>query len=504
MNNFVKKILSLLHIRQKGVGLEVSDEVVRVARFNGKVWQMDAVRLEPGVLVNGRIQKRPEFVAALDAFKTKLRKGKGKNVNVVVCLSSLQAYTQVFSLPSVKGENLEKAVELNLQMASPLGAGESYSGWRVVGRDEHAGKVEVLASFIEKKAVDEMVDALFEAGFLAMAVETRALSLTRVLREKGAGVDAKNAHLFINIDNTGLELLIVRHSELYFEYASPWHDLADEKGEIPEAKFEAALAGSVRQMTNFYRQHWTDPLADIIFSTVALEAQAERVIAESATVPAVRLTLIMGKPVSSEWLVALGASIRGMDLMDKEKEVNLLGAASLDRFREEQLLHFMRFWRVVVPVTMGLLVATFFGGSYFLSSTKTEIEMHSNINVNSANASEIATLTASSTAFNQQVALVAAAEGRIIPSSIMLADVSSLAANTGIALSQLSFQSFGAPITLSGTASSEDRVQAFQAGLAAIAGVSDVNLPLANVQTQGNTVAFSLTFVFTPAPNMKP
>ncbi|HEX4104398.1 MAG TPA: hypothetical protein VHZ04_02895 [Candidatus Paceibacterota bacterium] len=504
MNNFSKRILSALHIRQKGAGLEVSDEVVRIARFDGKVWRMDAARLEPGVLTNGKIVKRPEFLAALSAFKAKVGKGKGKTMNVVVCLSSLPAYTQVFSLPTVKGESLDKAVELNLQMASPLGAGEAYSGWQIVGRDEGAAKVEVLASFVEKKAVDEMVDVLFEAGFLTMAMESRALALTRVLREKGAGVDAKSAHIFINIDNTGLEFLVIRHGELYFEYTNPWHDLADDKGNIAEGKFEATLAGSIRQVTNFYRQHWTDPLEGIIFSTVALEPQTERVIAESATVPAAHLTLVMGQAISSEWLVALGASIRGMGLEAKDHEINLLGAESLDRFREEQLLHFMRFWRVAVPVTLGLLVLTLFAANFLLGSTRATIEMRSNLNVNNEDSQEIAALTASSTAFNQEVTLVSAAENAISPSSIMLEDIVALASDAGVTLGQLSFQSFSAPITLSGTASSEDRLAAFKTALTSAPNVSQVNLPLTNIQTQGATVSFSLTFIYTPTPGMQP
>jgi hypothetical protein len=504
MNNFFKKILSFLHVRQKGAGLEVTDEVLRIARFDGKVWRMDAARLEPGILAGGRIVKRPEFVATLTALKAKIGKGKGKNVNVVVCMSSLPAYTQVFSLPIVKGENLEKTVELNLQMASPLGAGESYSGWQVVGRDEATQKMEILASFVEKKAVDEMVDALFEGGFLAMAVESRALSLTRVLREKGAGVDPKTAHVFLNIDNSGLEFLVIRKGELYFEYRNPWRELSDEKGNIPEEKFEATLAGSLRQVTNFYRQHWTDPLADIIFSTVALEAQAERVIAESATVPAAKLTLVMGQPISSEWLAAIGLSIRALGLATKDQEVNLLGPASLDRFREEQLVNFMRFWRVAVPLSLGILALTFVGANIFLANTSTSIEAHSNLDVGGEDTAEIEALTASSTAFNQEVALVSAAENSMNPTSVMLAEIVPIASNFNITIDQVGFQSWTAPVTFSGTTPSEDRLEAFKDALMSAPNVSQVDLPLTNIQTGASAVSFSLTFIFTPTPGMHP
>jgi hypothetical protein len=498
MKKIFAKLLSLLRVRASAAGLEVNDQVVRLARYDGKVWQMDAIRLEPGIVQKGKIQKRDEFIAVLTALKAKAGKKVNKKMNVVVCLSSVEAYTQVFSLPVVAGADLEKAVELNLQMASPLEAGQGYSGWQIVGRDEGALKIEILSSFIDRKVVDETADALFEAGFLVMAVESRALALTRLLREKGAGVDVGKPYVFVSIDDAGLDFLIIRNGALYFEYANPWRDLMDDKGDISVAKFETTLGASIRQVSNFYNQHWSEPLSAIILSAVALEEEAEKVIAQNASVPAARLTLVMGQPISSEWLVTLGCSLRGSQLKGLDREISLLGEDSRDRFHEEQLLHFMNFWRVIIPVTLGLLVLAFVATNIVLSNTREDIESRSDFNLNGADTAQVVSLEASSTAFNQMVTLMTATEKSISPKNVVLQKILTLAASNQVTINRLSFQSFGTPITFSGSAPTEGDVVNFKAALQSDPEISAINLPLTGIQTNGSTVTFSVTFTFTP------
>lgn len=499
MRNIFQKLLAFLRVRSTGAGLEVSDEVLRLTRFDGKVWQMDAIRLEPGVMERGKIKNRGALVLALGALKTKLGKGdKKKTMNVVVCLSSVQAYTQIFSLPVVQGEALDQAVALNLQMASPLEAGEAHSGWQVVGRNEATFQLEILSAFIERKVVDEMVDALFEAGFVVMAVESKALALTRMLREKGAGVDVAKPYLFVSIDNSGLDFLVIRNGSLYFEYTTLWRDLMDEKGEIAIPKFEEMLAANVRQVLNFYNQHWPEPMSAVILSATALAEQAERVLALHASLPAVRLTLVMGQPISSEWLVALGSSLRGIGLKVKDHEINLLGDDSRDRFHEEQLLHFMRFWRVIVPVALVLLVLTFVGADIFLRSTKAGIASRSNFQLSASQTEQIAALQTTAQTFNQSVALFEEAESTINPKNVVLGAILDAATASGVTISRISFQSFIDPINFSGSAPSQDRVVLFKTTITNDYHVSAMNLPLTGIQQNGTVVSFSMTFVYSP------
>ena len=505
MKAIFQKLLSLLRVSAPAAGLEVSDQVLRLVYFDRNAWQMNTIRLEPGVLTRGRIKERAAFIAALAALKTKVWGRKAaKKMNIVLCPSSVEAYMQVFSLPIVQGDELQGAVALNLQMLSPLAAGDAYSGWQFAEREKDKPQYQILSAFMERKVVDEMVDALFEAGFLVMAVESRALALTRMLLKKGAGIDASTSYVFVNIDDTGLDFLIIRNGALYFEYANVWRDLMDEKGEIATEKFEAMLTASVRQVINFYEQHWTEPLGAVILSTVAFEAQAEAAIKEGAPVPTVRLTLVMGQPISSEWLTALGCSLRGSDLETEDREINLLGEDSEDRFHEEQFLHFMRFWRAALPVALVLLIFTFITVDFLITDTKQEIEANTNFNSGGGETSEITDLQASAKGFNQSVALVAAAEGAASPKGAFLKEIIDLATADHVTISHLSFQSFDVPVSLSGTASAEDAVLAFKTALENKAAFKGVDLPLTGIQTNGNAVSFSMTFLYAAPPSTTP
>jgi len=494
---FYQKLLAVLHIRAATAGLEVGDRVIRLVHYDGKEWQMNAVRLEAGVMESGRIMDRPALVAALTSLKTSMgAKEKNKKTNVSVVLSSVAMYTQVFGLPAVQGQNFDDAVQLNLQMASPLEAKDSHSGWQVVGKDERLARTDVLSAFVDRTVVDEMVDALFEAGFLAMALEPKSLALTRVLRMKGAGVDSAQSYLVIDIDNNGTDFLIVRNGALHFEYTTQWKDLMDDKGEISTDRFATALAASLRQVLNFYDQHWKEPIAAIILSAVALKEEAEKILAERSPVPVVSLTLVMGQPISSEWLVALGGSLRGNEFSAKEREINLLGEDSKDRFREEQLIRFMRFWSAIVPSALAVLVLTYVGADIFLSRTRTTIESLSSLTPPTGQMAEIGMLQAQATTFNQEVAMLHAVESMQAPTYPVLAAVADAAAANGVTVNHLTFSSFTAPIQLNGQAVAEDHVVNFKAALANDPRITNVNLPLTAVQTQGNTVNFSMSFTF--------
>ncbi len=494
-----EQLLSLLRVRSLAAGLEVSDEVLRVAIFDGAAWKMYAARLAPGIIEKGVIRDRPAFVAAAAALKKQMGPDYAKKqINAVVCLSSVDVYTQVFQLPIVRGEGLNEAVSLNLQMASPIPTTEAYSSWQVVGRNEATVQLEILAAFVDRKVVDDMADALFEGGFIAMAVESRGLALTRLVREKGAGVDVPKAYLFINVDNFGLDFLVIRNGSLYFEYENPWRDLMDGKGEITVEKFEATISSSLRQVLNFYSQSWSEPLGAIILSTVVFQEEAEKVITDSTSFPAMRLTLVMGQPISSEWLVVLGSSLRGSAARSKDREINLLGETSRDRFHEERLLHFVGFWRTVIPMALGLLLATYVAADFFLWNMASPAQLNSASTVSAEQYTKITSLESTAQKFNSSVTLLSSIEQMIHPKNSVLATLLPIANSTGITITNLSLQSFASPVSIQGYATGRDHILAFQADLENDAQFSNINLPLTGVLSQGNSVTFTMTFMFSP------
>jgi Tfp pilus assembly protein PilN len=108
----------------------------------------------------------------------------------------------------------------------------------------------------------------------------------------------------------------------------------------------------------------------------------------------------------------------------------------------------------------------------------------------------IAQFEASSTDFNNEVAMISGVEANQDPSYGIMDDISTISAANGVTISRLSFSSLQTPLTLSGLASSEAQVLAFKAALEADSHISQVTLPLSAIQPAGTNYSFSLTFFY--------
>src|SRR3989344_8576073 len=137
VKQFRDRILTILRIRSPVGGLEIGDAVLRFAAPRRQSWQTISLPLPPGTVNEGTIQDPAQFQTALVAIHDEITgpHRRGKKVAVAVTVGSADIYTQTFSLPLLKNDQLEQAVELNLQMISPAKADEAYAGWQAVGRD---------------------------------------------------------------------------------------------------------------------------------------------------------------------------------------------------------------------------------------------------------------------------------------------------------------------------------------------------------------------------------
>jgi len=500
IRSYFQKILSILRIRSAADGLEVSDQVLRFVHTERGKWKTEAVRLAPGVLQKGKITDAAAFGAALKELRSLVPSGrkKDKKMNVIVSLSSVNMYSQVFTLPLMPaGEDLDKAIALNVQMVSPADINHMYYGWELLGHDESGLRLEVVAAFADKDIVDNMVQALYAGGFITVGVESRALALLRYLREKTTEMAADKSYLLLDVDNSGIDFLIVRKGHLYFEYANQWGDIADEKGQISVKKFEEVLSASLRQVANFYSQRWPDPLAGVIISAVAFEKEAAEAVATSIALPVFTPQAVTsGTEIFPEWFVAFGCALRGQNANSKDKEINLSGDGAIDTFHEERFVNFMSLWRVLVPTVLGFLVIVLVLADSFLNTIRSGIEAEPAFTQQGAESAQVAALEASSTVFNQAIALAANAEGQISKNYLLVAEINTIAAANSISIDHVSFQGGGAAILVAGLAPSTGQIASFKMAIQNDRHFGAVTLPLLNIQPNigGSGYTFSMTF----------
>src|SRR3989344_5639202 len=280
----IKRVWSALRVKPVVGGLEIADSNLRFIMWDESRWRTASVRLVPGIVVQGRIKNRKEFIASLRALRSQVLGSKAKRkkrISVVLSLSSVDIYTQVFNLPMIEGENLEKAIELNIQMASPTGASQSYSGWQFVNRGRDNMRLEILSAFLERGVVDELTEAMREAGFLVIAVESRAISLARVIKMVESKFDPAKSLIAVSVDSSGLDVLVVRGGHLHFDYFNSWNDLQGESKQISLDAFKAMILRSINQVLNFYNSNWSDPVAEILVSAVGMRDEIMKTAGEA-------------------------------------------------------------------------------------------------------------------------------------------------------------------------------------------------------------------------------
>jgi hypothetical protein len=129
-----------------------------------------------------------------------------------------------------------------------------------------------------------------------------------------------------------------------------------------------------------------------------------------------------------------------------------------------------------------------------LDVTKAGIESSAAFSQGGSESADIATLEASSTAFNQSVALIANAEQQVNNDYLIIAEIDRVAAANDITISNLTFQGGSSPILIAGTAQSATQISAFRNAIQNDPHFGPVNLPLLNAQ--GNNVAYTFSMTF--------
>ncbi|TSC60131.1 MAG: Uncharacterized protein LiPW15_9 [Parcubacteria group bacterium LiPW_15] len=477
-------------------GLEIADTALRFVVWDGKTFQMTGLKLLPGVVVGGQLKDKERFIAALKMLHAQIlgEKKHRTKINAIISLSSIGVYTQVFTLPFIEGESLEKAVQLNIQMISPLDFSEAYSGWQFANKDEDKVRLEILSAFANKGVVDEFSGALHVAGFLVVAVESRALSLSRLLKEAGAGFDPTRSEVVMSVDGSGLDFLIIRHGQLHFDYFNSWHDIQGESKEISPDAFRAAVIRNLHQVLNFYNSHWQEPLDEIILATTGFHDEVVKIIQENFSIKIRDFELNTSQTVAPDWFVALGSAVRGLIPRRSDKEISLLGVDAQEEFGREQVLGFLRFWQVLMPAAAAIFMIAFAGVYFSLSNIDENLEADVASVNRGEQAQEMRGIESQISEFNRAVTLLSSVEKAATLKTILLQKISDFSGRTGVMISRIYYQSANSPIMISGSARSPDDLLAFKKLLEGEPTVKNIELPPSSVQVSPQGAVFSMSF----------
>jgi hypothetical protein len=502
LKEVLKKSRDFLLARPLAGGLEINDTSIRFVNAENSVLKTASVRLVPGTMNEGRIEDKQELIAALRSLRSEILGSKSKRaapINVVVSLSSVNVYTQVFSLPFIEGDNLEKAIQLNIQMASPTGAAESYAGWQTVrSQDEHNMHLEVVTAFLHKGVADELTAALNAGGFLPIALESRALSFARLIKERAAGIDASRSLIAISADASGMDVMIVRAGHLHFDYFNSWKNLQGGEREISLDLFRTLVVRGLNQVMNFYNSHWKDPVSEILVSSTGLKEEILAAIRENFDIKVSELTPLVSPPVTPEWFVALGGALRSLLPRREDLEISLLGVSAQEEFQREQIYSFLGFWRVLTPAALAVLFAAFMAGYFFLDNFHKSLDAQATAALRTPVSAELISLRSQALRFNESMETIGYINKNQERKSKVLAILLEITSRRSIEIGKLDIGQSSAQVLLQGTAPSEDDIVALKNELVITPGFREVELPLTAIKQQGTVYSFSITFQAAP------
>ena len=490
-----KKLLLLTGVQPLSGGLEISDTCIRFSRTSSSGWKLMDVRLPPGILKGGKIQERAQFVKALELLHRQITERAYRRVNVVVSLGSLGVYSKAFALPLLEGEGLEKAVELNLQMISPADTAQMYSGWEVLQRNEDTGTLEALGAFVDARAVDEISSALFDAGFLAVAVEPKALAIARLVRTWASGFNPETPYVVVVVDEGGLDFLVLRGGKLYFEYVHPWSEIQGDKGgPLALSILQETVVRNLNQLLNFYTQQWEGTVQQMLLVAVSLGPQIEKIVKDNFQMTVNSFQLRTKSAVPSSWFPALGSALRQPSFTHRDKELNLLGREARNEVVRQTVLEVLRFWRVALPVILGVLLAAFVVTDLFLINVRKSLQDTTSSFREDGQFKELQVLEASAARFNQQVMMVRSVQEALQPKSFLLEDMFRMATKHSVTVRRFQFGGLGEAAVLAGEALSEDDILSFKKTLENDGRFKNIVFPIADIRPATQGLSFSMQF----------
>lgn len=500
-NLIFKKLLKFFKIESITGGLEISDSWIRYVYLKDNEWNLIGFLIPQGVVVNGQIKNYELFVKILYELRKKIFNGHDskKILNVVVSLNSIDIYSQIFTLPIIEGANLEKAIKLNIKMLSPQEESKTYSSWQIINRDQKLMRLEILSAFINKDIINDFKKAFYEAKFMPRSIESYSFSLVRFFSKKVKNFDLNKNYLIVNIDDSGIKSLIVRNGSLYFNYFSPWTEITKNEKQILWDNFEVGLIRHIHQVFNFYNSRWADQIDGLFLLSSVFNKEIKNIINQNFPFPVLEIDLDFTGKIPLEWYVAIGAYLRSEIRTKDDNELNLLGSDASELFIKNQVIQFIKFWRVVLSSAVSLIILVFFISNIFLNNIINSLKLESaNINLDKQ-ASEVKIFNQKISQFNNIVDLIKKVNSNYLFKYNIIKKINEKINNNSINLKNLSFDNQNLLIKILATSENEENISKFKKDLEGDSFFRNINLPFSEIKAHENGKVFSISFSINPS-----
>lgn len=490
---YIHPVIKWLSVRSESGGLHISDSSLLYVT-TGSTPRALSLKVPPGILHDGKIVLRDEFIKLLEQFHKMIVPANTakKDIPVIVSLPSSLVYTQSFTVPNIGDDRLHESALLNLKMISPIPAEAAYMHYQVIQSTQE--KHDALGAFADKQSIDDIRNVLSETHFVPLALEFPSISIARLIEQRAQAFGS--CSLIFQVSGDGLDLSIVRNGGLYFAYFRPWSSIQRDAREISRAMFESIVAQEVQKVINFTLGRFKETPDHIYLVAPALEESISKFLTMRFNIPVEPLRFVEWN-IEPQWYVALGAAIRGSSDRSRDASISLAPVASAELFLQEQTISFIELWRNIIVGTFALFLVFFGGAAYRLEVEARSLQERVTA-LDIKPTQELKDLSEKAKEFNALVGVAIEARTPVLSWSRGFRDVQSLALLHGVVIERFEIRTSGdgvATMSARVPSGSLEVVGAFERSLKTTKGIESVDLPLRLVgKLDDGSAAFTVSF----------
>ncbi|MFA5386695.1 MAG: pilus assembly protein PilM [Candidatus Paceibacterota bacterium] len=491
------KILKLLNPQPSISGLEITDLSLRLLTLKNGQARTYSVKLEPGVVVEGKLQNKEEFLKSLLKLREQITKKLRKQIFVILNISAANVYSQIFSLPSIAEKNLEEASRLNLQMISPINISDAYFDCQKVGESVSEDKIEIVGAFIYKNIIDAFSEAFLKANFVIVAIEFMPLAISRVVKKLASNFDKQASYILFQISSDGLNFIVIKNGNLYFNYFTSWRSLKGDKRYISPKEFELVVIEETKKIISFYNRNWTDQIKGFLVMAQGLNAEVEEIVHKNFSFQTEEIMLKKFDQIGPAWFGSLGSALRGQIDRSEDNIISLTSTGTEEEFKRQTVVTFIHLWQKIVFSFLAFVLIVLGAADVFLgirvnssNAAKDSITLNKNQN-------EFINLQNQAKEFNQKVSLLARAKSEVFAWPDFLTKVKGFASQDGVEISRIAVQGDNKSLVISGRAATEKAATDFKQRLAGDNQFKEVSMPLSGIKpSAGNSIEFYINLQF--------
>ncbi|MST04211.1 MAG: hypothetical protein EXS49_01410 [Candidatus Pacebacteria bacterium] len=478
-------------------GFSISDVSIKYLSLknNSQIVAKSALRLPPGIIKNGELIDEANFAKALNSIKKSLNiKG---NANIVLNLSQSLVFTQSFSMPLISESELSEALNLNMQMVSPINFEDAiYDSEKIGEYSDSSSKVEYLGAFANKSAVEKYIKIFKICGFYISAIEFPSLSLVRLI-ETEARFKKEESYIFLDIVPEGISLLAIKNFKLYFNHFHNWQSVMEEMGEkqISKIGFNNFIVQEIKKVTNFFSSHFSSSVDSLIISSSSKIEGMEEMLKNNFSFNIEEFNVSSIEDIDASWLHVLGSARRGLISRHNDVLISLTNEPVKIEFFRNRVFALVRLWRKLYITVFSFSLIAFLIVDVYLVSIESDFKIKAEKSLGDASISKAMALEVEVKKFNSNLDLLKKADDLSFKASDLLFTIYNMLPG-GLYIDGINLNDN--IVSVFGSAASENLILAFKEnGLTKEKRFYEISLPLTNIKPDaGGRFRFSASFKF--------